>query len=291
MPRPAALVATTYPRRFLSAGAVYHELPQEDFYGLGQDSTKAQQISYQMNEAIFDVTAGTTPVKWFTLSGTGEYRTPRPGPGQNPKVPSIELLFDEATAPAFLTDLDYVRLGGDAYVNYAEAPQGAPVGGRYLFSYSKYLDQTADRFSFTRWDVDLQQYIPIFTPARLLALRAHAAGVTPDTGDDVPFYFLPSLGGSHSIRAYPVHRFRDRNSLLLQGEYRFRLNDFMTGALFYDTGKVAFNSKDLWDLDDARDDYGFSIRFGFAGIAALRAEVVFGGDEGMVYALRFSDVF
>ena len=28
-----------------------------------------------------------------------------------------------------------------------------------------------------------------------------------------------------------------------------------------------------------------------AGIAALRAEIAWGGDEGTVYALRFSDVF
>jgi hypothetical protein len=165
------------------------------------------------------------------------------------------------------------------------------VGGRYLFSLSRYLDQTEDRFSFDRWDVDLQQYVPIFTPGRLIALRAHAAGVEPDSGNGVPFYLLPSLGGSHSIRAYPVHRFRDRYSLLLQGEYRFRLNDFMTGALFYDKGKVGAAHDDVWDLGDAKEDYGISIRLGFAGLAALRGEVVFGGDEGMVYAVRFSDVF
>jgi outer membrane protein assembly factor BamA len=156
---------------------------------------------------------------------------------------------------------------------------------------NKYLDQTADQYSFNRWEVDLQQYLPIFTPSRLIALRANAIGVIPDEGHDVPFYLQPALGGSHSIRGYPYQRFRDRNSLLLQAEYRFILNDFMTGSLFYDTGKVAFDRKDLWDLGDLRDDYGFSIRFGFAGIAALRAEVVFGGDEGNVYALRFSDVF
>jgi hypothetical protein len=40
-----------------------------------------------------------------------------------------------------------------------------------------------------------------------------------------------------------------------------------------------------------KNDYGISVRFGFAGIAAFRAEIVWGGDEGTVYALRFSDVF
>jgi hypothetical protein len=65
----------------------------------------------------------------------------------------------------------------------------------------------------------------------------------------------------------------------------------MSGAVFYDTGKLAFDRDDLWNRDDFQDDYGFSVRFGFAGIAAVRAEVVFGGDEGTVFALRFGDVF
>ena len=276
---------------FLSVGGVYHHLPQEDFYGLGLQTTAAGRTSYLLDEGSVDVTAGVSPARWFTLSGTAEYRIERPGAGKDPKRPSIEAFYGEPDAPAFRTDLDFVRVGGQAYINAAPALQGAPVGGRYLFSLNRYLDRTADRYSFNRWDVDLQQYVPLFTPARLIALRAHAAGVVADDGQDIPFYLLPTLGGSHSIRGYRVQRFRDRNSLLLQAEYRFGLNDFMSGALFYDAGKVAFDRQDLWNRDDFRDDYGFSLRFGFMSLAALRAEVVFGGDEGTVFALRFGDVF
>jgi hypothetical protein len=276
---------------FLSVGGLYHHLPQEDFFGPGLQTTPAGRTSFLLDESSVDVTAGVSPARWFTLSGTAEYRSERPGPGKDPRRPSIEALYDDADAAGFQTDLDFVRLGGQAYVNAAPALQGAPVGGRYLFSLNRYLDRTADSYSFNRWDVDLQQYVPLFTPARLIALRAHAAGVVADDGQGIPFYLLPTLGGSHSIRGYRVQRFRGRNSLLLQAEYRFGLNDFMSGALFYDAGKVTFDRKDLWNRDDFRDDYGFSLRFGFMSLAALRAEVVFGGDEGTVFALRFGDVF
>ena len=276
---------------FLSVGGLYHHLPQEDFYGLGMQTTAAGRTSYLLDESSVDVTAGVSPGRWLTLSGTAEYRSERPAAGKDPKRPSIEAFYGDSEAPAFQTDLDFVRVGGQAYINVASAPQGGLVGGRYLFSLNRYLDQTADRYTFNRWDVDLQQYIPIFTPARLIALRAHAAGVVADDGQQVPFYLQPALGGSHSIRGYRVQRFRDRNSLLLQAEYRFALNDFMSGAVFYDTAKVAFDRDDLWNRDNLQDDYGFSLRFGFASIAALRAEVVFGGDEGTVFALRFGDVF
>lgn len=292
IPRPTAgMLGAKKPRTFFTVGGTYHELPQEDFYGVGQDSLKSNKISYRMDEAIIDGTAGVSPVDWFSVSGTAEYRQQRPGRGEAPRVPSIEVLFDEGSAPAFRADIDYLRMAGDALIDYTNALQGAPVGGRYQFTLARYEDQTDDLFSFDRWDVDLQQYIPIFTPARLIALRAHAAGVEADQNDIVPFYMLPLLGGSHSLRAYPVQRFRDNFSLLMQAEYRFKLNDFMTAALFYDKGKVAFDRDDLWDLDNAKDDYGISIRLGFAAIAAFRAEIVWGGDEGTVYALRFSDVF
>lgn len=289
LPRPA-LPPARPPTRFLSVGGLVHRLPQEDFYGFGQQSSLSTQTSFLLDESAFDVAGGLSPVPWFTVSGTAEYRTERAGRGKDPVLPSIEALHSGQGAPAAQTDLDFVRIGGQTFFDLASAPQRAPVGGRYRLSADKYLDQT-DQYSFNRWEVDLQQYVPIFTPSRLIALRANAVGVVPDTGQDVPFYLQPTLGGSHSIRGYPHQRFRDRNALLLQAEYRFVLNDLMTGAVFYDTGKVAFDRQDLWDFNDLRDDYGISVRIGFAGLAAFRAEVAFGGDEGTVYALRFSDVF
>ena len=49
---------------------------------------------------------------------------------------------------------------------------------------------------------------------------------------------LPSLGGGSNLRGYSSWRFRDRNSLLLQGEWRIMVNRFMDTAFFYDAGKV-----------------------------------------------------
>lgn len=152
-PRPTLTPAPV----FLSVGGLYHHLPQEDFYGVGLQTTAAGRTSYLLDESSVDVTAGVSPARWFTLSGTAEYRTERPGPGNDPKRASIEALYNDVDAPGFQTDLDFVRLGGQAYINAASAPQGALVGGRYLFSLNRYFDRTADRYTFNRWDVDLQQ--------------------------------------------------------------------------------------------------------------------------------------
>jgi Omp85 superfamily domain len=291
-PRGKPVASAYMPRisRFWSVGGVFHRLPQEDFWGLGQNADSGTRTDYLLDETTADVTGGLSPARWFTLTGTAEYRSERPGKGKDSSLPDLELVYGGADAPGARIDLDYVRLGGEAHIDVAPALEGAPVGGRYSFAMNRYIDRN-EQFSFNRWEVDLQQYLPIFTPARLLALRAHAAGVDPDAGHDVPFYLQPALGGDHSLRGSTVHRFRSRNALLLQAEYRFALNDFISGALFYDAGKVAFHRDDLGDFDDREDDYGFSLRFGFLSRLALRAEVAFGGNEGTVIAMRFGDVF
>ena len=236
--------------RFLSIGGLYHHLPQEDFYGFGQQSSRDTHVNFRLDESIFDVTGGVSPAAWFTVSGTAEYRSERAGRGNDPRLPSIEQLPIGVGAPGSQTDLDFVRLGGQTYFNYAEAEQRAPVGGRYLLSLNKYLDQTADQFSFNRWEVDLQQYVPIFTP--VAAHRpAGQCGRRRSLTTAMTCRSTCSRRSAARIRfaRIPHQRFRDRNSLLLQAEYRFILNDFMTGSLFYDTGKVAFDRKDLWDFD------------------------------------------
>ena len=286
-PRPAPLAV---PRRSLSIGAMAHRLPQEDFYGSGTGSERSARSAYRLDERTLDMTAGVSPAPWLAATGTAAYHMERPGRSNDPRHPAATDAFAPNAVPGLQSDLDFVSVGGRMTLNLTRAPDATLVGGRYTAGISRFFDRSEDRYSFTRWDVDLQQFVPIVTSARLLALRARAQGVSPAGGQDVPVYWQPALGGSHSLRGYSYQRFQDRNALLLQAEYRFELNAFMTGSLFYDAGAVAFKARNL-DLTRLRDDWGFGLRFGFAGLTGMRAEVVFGGDGGTVYTVRFGDVF
>ena len=91
-----------------------------------------------------------------------------------------------------------------------------------------------------------------------------------------------------SLRGYRTFRFRDRSALLFQGEYRWRINEFVTGAFFYDTGAVA---PALGDIGRLERDYGFGLRAGSRSAVAVRAVVAFGGREGTGFLVWFEDVF
>ncbi len=135
-------------------------------------------------------------------------------------------------------------------------------------------DRDLDQFTFNRWDVDLRQFITFVQDTRTIALRAWASSSDPSGGNTVPFYLQPTLGGSYSLRGFRTFRFRDRSALLLQAEYRWRINEFITGALFYDTGAVG---PELGDIGKLERDYGFGFRAGSRSTVAFRLDVAFGG--------------
>jgi outer membrane translocation and assembly module TamA len=100
---------------------------------------------------------------------------------------------------------------------------------------------------------------------------------------------LPSLGGGSTLRGFTSWRFRDRNSLLLQGEWRIMVNRFLDTAVFADAGKVAASKSDL-DFTGLKTDYGFGVRFHGPLATALRVEVA-RGSEGTVFVFATGAAF
>src|SRR5215831_446209 len=99
---------------------------------------------------------------------------------------------------------------------------------------------------------------------------------------------LPSLGGGSNLRGYSSWRFRDRNSLLMQGEWRIMVNRYLDTAFFYDTGTVASKPSDL-DFGDLKHDYGFGARFHGPFATPLRVEVA-KSPEGLHFVFSSSAV-
>lgn len=109
-------------------------------------------------------------------------------------------------------------------------------------------------------EAEASRFIPILHENWVLALRGRVAATNTSDGNGVPFYLLPSLGGRRSLRGYDDYRFADRNSLLLNAEYRWRVFGALDGALFYDAGNVAPRFGDL-DLSHLKTSYGLGFRF------------------------------
>src|SRR4029079_9805937 len=111
-------------------------------------------------------------------------------------------------------------------------------------------------------------------------LSFHGRLQTTLDGGSVPFFLLPSLGSGSTLRGYASWRFRDRHSELFSCEFRWSPNRLgFDMALFYDTGKVANERRDL-NLKGLSSDIGVGARFHGPGATPLRIDVAH-GSEGL----------
>ncbi len=134
-------------------------------------------------------------------------------------------------------------------------------------------------------------------PTDTVALGFSATGAW----GDLPFWALPSLGGSDTLRGHLAGRFRDRCAWHATGEYRFwflprgvhftdRIRiERIGGAAFLEFGTVAEKPEDLPRVS-VHHSYGAGLRFTFERTALFRADIGFGEDAvnfSFKYGLSF----
>jgi hypothetical protein len=264
------------------------EYPQEDFFGIGPDSDRLDDVVYGIRSSEVGAMAGVRPTPWLSLGAKVDHLTPTVGPGSGGR--SIGQVFTPTAVPGLAGQPDFLRYELLADVNLRE-PRGNPrSGGQYKLLYQQFDDRDLGRYSFHRVEVDLQQYVPILRDRRVLAVRALASAADAGEGNDVPFYYQRTLGGPDDLRGFRQFRFRDRNILLLQAEYRWEIFTAVDGAVFYDAGQVAPRFEDL-SLGDLESDYGIGFRFGTRNGVFLRIEGAFGSSGGKHFILRYGHVF
>lgn len=272
---------------FMQIDGRYRDFPQEDFFGLGPDSRAVDRSSYALSDTRGFVTGGYERGLFKTGIGAG-YLDVTVGAGEDPRFPSATTLFAASQLPGISRSTQFVIV--ESFVEFSSVDRAINdrSGGIYRVSATQYRDRDQDRASFRRWDADLRQYIGFQKDTRSIALRASASASEPDDQGQVPFHLQPTLGGANSLRGFRTFRFRDRSALLLQAEYRWRINEFVQGALFYDTGAVAPTLRELSRLER---DYGFGLRAGGRMGSAFRFDFALGGREGRRFLVRFDDAF
>jgi hypothetical protein len=185
--------------------------------------------------------------------------------------PSIDDVYTPETLPGVGTSTTYLHTQGTVGFDWRPAAAYARRGGFYGITAHEFHDRD-DRFGFQKVDYEAIQHVPILRENWVLSLHAKAETTWGASDQQVPFFMLPSVGGGADLRGYSSFRFRDRNSLLLQGEWRIMVNRYLDTAVFYDAGKVAARTGDL-DLSHLHHDYGFGARFHAPFATVLRVDL------------------
>ena len=257
----------------------YQDFPQEDFYGLGVDSNIDARTNYALTSKDVSARGVFHARPWLRAGGEIGYFMPDIGRGTDRRFPSTELVFDDAAAPGLVNQPNFLRTTVFTEVDYRDQPGNPRLGGFYRLSFANWDDRSLQQFDFHRFDGEAAQFFPVISRAHVIAARAGFAYVNNTTGHRVPFYFLPYIGGSDTVRGYREFRFADENALWLNTEYRWHATKWVGVALFFDAGEVRSDWEAI-DLHDLRTSYGFGLRVNSDKTVFARLDFGFGGGEG-----------
>ena len=256
---------------------------------LGPDSRKEDRTNFAQEDSLFDFTLGWNWTRWLTTGARVGYLKTNIGRGTDKRFPSTEDLFSSTDLPELIDQPDYYHADAFFRIDYRDEPLNAHSGGLFELTYRYYDDRKLDLYSFRRFDAELQQFFPFLKKKRVIAFRAHTALSDTSAGQSIPFYMMPADSGAIALRGYREFRFRDRNFIVMNLEYRWEAFSGLDMAIFGDVGKVASRRSDI-DLNDLESDVGFGFRFNTIKSVFLRIDVGF-SQEGVRVFFKFAPAF
>ncbi|MGE3959730.1 MAG: BamA/TamA family outer membrane protein [Vicinamibacterales bacterium] len=245
----------------VTARAEQLHAPGMAFFGVGPASVKADRRTFGLDTTTVGAAVRVTLAGRTAVGGSLEYldmRTDGADPQARIQVPSLSPSYYRTSTFAELdtrTSPTYSRRGGLLRAEFADFRQ---ADGRGL--------------GFQRIDADAQRFLSLGGDSRVIALRASASTTMTADGEEVPYFMLPTLGGTRALRGYSSWRFRDRNRLLLSGEYRWSAGPLVDMSLFMDAGAVAPRFDDLAGTS-LRTSYGVGFTIHTPAATVTRIEL------------------
>ncbi len=280
----------------LAAYAAFRDMPKLEFFGLGSASAESDRTTFRLEDRLVGLQAEQRLTGWLAITARAERLWAEVGSGRSSDVPSLEALFGEAHAPGLTRQPSFARYEASLRLDLpAGGIQAFNQGGELRAAYAVYKDKELDRHSFRRIDFEMQQRFRLFGDLRRLTLHGRLSTSDARSGNVVPFYLMPTLGGFDvregpgdqtigsdgtmaTLRGFTNYRYRDRHLLLMQAEYRMPVWGPVDLSIFGDAGKVASSRDDL-DLAHLSHDMGVGLSIMRGPNTALRFDVGSGGGE------------
>jgi hypothetical protein len=279
-------------RLLVGAGAMYQDLLQINYFGLGQDSLQDDRTAYRLDNLDVLGYARFRPVTRLTVDARlGWMSRPDLSPAAGPflNVPNTLDEFSEESAPGLRTPSALVHGDVSISADWRDNPGHPTRGGLYRASATAYADPGEGLHSFRRYEVEASQFVPLVSTNWILALHAWGVFSYFSAGQVVPFYLMPSLGGHNTLRGYHDYRFHDNNAQSFNFESRWALLAHIDVAAFVDAGNVAPRAGDL-DVTHLRTSYGAGVRVHTGSATVARVDVGRSREGWQIY-FRMNDPF
>jgi Omp85 superfamily domain len=261
---------------------------QDDFYGLGNDTTDATRVDYGIRSTDFGARGSVRVIRRLRLGADIGYFIPAVRHGRDDSLQSIAPTFNDVTAPGLARQPNFEHHSVFAVVDSRDAGGFPRRGGLYRATYAIWNDRSFDEYDFQRFDIAGSQFLSL-PGGSVVALRLALSYANNAPGDRVPFYLLPYIGGGDTVRSFREFRFRDENAAVFNVELRHKIHSMAYVAGFVDFGKVAHNWEDITPTD-LKKAYGVGLRGGTDEKTYFRFDVAY-GDGGARVFLKFTPSF
>jgi outer membrane protein assembly factor BamA len=260
-------------------GVKYDSLPQEDFYGLGPQSTVDTHASYERQGLDTRGWARIRVKPWFELRPSIGHLDTRMMAGEQSGIPSIEAVTYRQPVTGVGRQTRFLHAGLAATIDRRDDAKRTRAGYLIKASAERFQPMTPEDDSFLKTDIDVRGYVPIRLLSRqdVFAVRGVALLTDGTRHQSAPFYFLPRLGGGGLLRGYDSSRFIDAQALYASAEYRWQAMHRLQVVSFVDVGQVAPSMR-AFQLSDVRTSVGVGIRY-----RGFRIDYATGDEGGRVH--------
>lgn len=263
------------------------------FFGLGADTDEEAETDYELDELGVEGDFGYRFWDVLRFSVTSRYRRAQERAGSLEDVPNTRQVFPTLNG-VNQGYIDILALGARLTLDLRDDP-AIPNDGFFAEAYLEIArsDLVGDT-RYERWGAHIIHHFPIIRPGRWVSvLRARYAAI--DADGQLPFWELPTLGGSDNLRGFGVGRFTDTQYIVASLEERIRFLEviirdnrvILEAAPWVDVGRVFGQTSKLDEKDwqvvpgggirlllpdsgiVARFDAGFSMKEGTAAFVLL----------------------
>jgi hypothetical protein len=254
--------------------AIYHEglvqygrSSSESFYGVGQETSLGEWMTYQQEELRFEATLGKNFSEIYDGSAAFIYQRMNIGNGNRQGVGKIKEHF-VGSGVAGLDGGDLIGLKATFDYDTRDHDKDPKKGGYGGVEVSYMHDTGGDDFQYITVGGSAAHFFRLGSDRRVLAIRFAGEQNIDFGSDDVPFFNLARLGGSKPhhgsdlLRSYRFNRYFDEGLMVGNIEYRYSVyeyGDFQADAVaLFDIGEV-FEDLGDFEFDELNLSYGLGM--------------------------------
>ncbi len=255
-----------------AVGSMNHR-HQDEFSGIGHDSREEDRSDYELDQQLVGAELGLAATRSTVLRLSVDWSEVETGQGNNARLPDVDSTFAPEEVPRFGAKDRYISVGGGA--EWFRRNPGLLPGRRWLRLRFRWNESNSEGAAdFGEIEARVGAVIPFHHDTRALELEIGYQTARPSGGGEIPFYRLPTLGGTPSLPAYRTGRFRDRDLILGRVEY------LLAASIFLHGGMVAHNLTDDFTFGRLRPSLGIALSTLTLTGSGARLEFA-GGDEGL----------